>query len=92
MTNDIICRGKEPLITVQHVIAKEDYTLHLSFSTGEQRIYNAKPLLSKPVFAPLNSKLFFLCAKAQYGAVVWNDDIDLAPEYLYEQSVLLKRA
>ena len=29
---------------------------------------------------------FFLCAKAECGTVVWDDDVDIAPEHLYECS------
>lgn len=88
--SDIICRGKQELIAVQSVVPKEDYTLQLRFSTGECKLYNAQPLLSKPAFQSLNSKIFFLTAKVDCGTVVWNDDIDIAPEHLYEQSVLLE--
>ncbi|MFI3168459.1 MAG: DUF2442 domain-containing protein [Faecalibacterium sp.] len=88
--SDVICYGKEELIEVQSVVAKEDYTLSLCFSTGERKIYNAQPLLSKPAFQPLNSKIFFLTAKVECGTVVWSDDIDIAPEHLYEESVLLE--
>lgn len=29
-------------------------------------------------------------AKAEHYTVVWNDDIDIAPEYLYENSRKIK--
>jgi hypothetical protein len=32
---------------------------------------------------------FFLQAKAECGTVVWNDDIDIDPEHLYECSELV---
>ena len=46
----------------------------------------ALPLLDKPLFSKLKSLPFFLHAKAEDGTVVWPDDIDIAPEHLYECS------
>jgi hypothetical protein len=40
--------------------------------------------LEKPVFSDLKNIVFFLCARVDCGTVVWNDEIDIAPEYLYE--------
>lgn len=77
---------KEPVWVVKDVIAYEDYTLLITFSSGEKRIYNARPLLEKKIYAPLNNISFFLRARAEYGTVIWNDDVDIAPEHLYECS------
>ena len=49
-------------------------------------VADARPLLEKPLFAALKSLPFFLRARAAYGTVIWNDDIDIAPEHLYECS------
>ncbi|MFI3325786.1 MAG: DUF2442 domain-containing protein [Clostridia bacterium] len=84
-----ILYGKEELISVEKALPNNNYTITMLFSNGETRLYNARELLEKPVFKALNSKVFFLTAKAMYGTVVWNDDIDLDPEYLYENSILV---
>ncbi len=76
-----------PVWCVADVKANRDYTLLLTFENGEKRMYDAKPLLNKKVCADLNNLNFFLRAKAQYGTVVWSDDVDIAPEHLYECSV-----
>ena len=78
-----------PSWVVTDVKPQKDYTLLLTFAHGEQKIYNARPLLQKPIYAPLKHLPFFLCAKAECGTVVWNDDVDIAPEHLYECSVPL---
>lgn len=78
---------KNPVWVVTEVKAKEDYTLLITFTGGEQRIYNARPLLEKPIYSPLKSLEFFLRAKADCGTVIWNDDVDIAPEHLYECSL-----
>lgn len=77
---------KNPVWVVKEVEARKDYTLLITFTGGEQRIYNARPLLKKEIYSPLKNLAFFLKAKADCGTVVWNDDIDIAPEHLYECS------
>lgn len=52
-----------------------------------KKVYDARPLLDKAIYAQLNSLNFFLKAKADCGTVVWNDDVDIAPEHLYECSI-----
>ena len=75
-----------PAWLVREVDAKPDYTLLITFTDGEKRLYNARPLLNKKLYASLLNLEFFLSARAEYGTVVWNDDIDIAPEHLYECS------
>ena len=77
---------KQPVWIEEDVKARNDYTLLITFTGGAQRIFDARPLLDKPIFAPLKSLPFFLRAKAMYGTVIWNDDVDIAPEHLYECS------
>lgn len=78
---------KNPPWIVRDVKAQEDYTLLLTFAGGERRVYNARPLLEKSIYAPLRNLAFFLKAKADCGTVIWNDDVDIAPEHLYEYSI-----
>lgn len=80
---------KTPVWVVINVEPREDYTLLITFADGSKRIYNVKPLLSKSIFSQLNNLSFFLTAHADCGTVVWNDDIDIAPEHLYECSTPL---
>ena len=77
---------KTPQWVVTSATAAPDYTLRLTFADGKQGIYDARPLLDKPLFSKLKSLPFFLHAKAEDGTVVWPDDIDIAPEHLYECS------
>lgn len=77
---------KNPVWVVKDVQAQEDYTLLITFTGGEKRIYNARPLLEKAIYSPLRNLAFFLGAKADCGTVIWNDDVDIAPEHLYECS------
>ena len=76
-----------PEWTVVNVTARNDYSLLLTFQNGERRVYDARPLLLKPIYSRLRSLPFFLSARAECGTVVWSDDCDIAPEHLYECSV-----
>ena len=65
----------------------DDYKLLLSFTNGEQRIFDAKPLLEISVFKPLANKPFFQSVKVAYGSVMWPQDIDYCPDTLYTESI-----
>lgn len=78
--------NKNPEWVVKTVRAKEDYTLLLTFEDGSKRIYDAKPLLSKKIFEEFKDVSFFLKAKVDGCSVAWSDDVDIAPEHLYECS------
>ncbi len=80
-----------PIWSVKNVKAGKDYSLLLTFANGERKVYDARPLLEKPICAKLKNLGFFLRAKAQFGTVVWDEDIDIAPEHLYECSVSLEK-
>lgn len=78
---------KEPCWIVKDVKPNDDFTLLITFSGGERKVFDCKPLLSRAVFAPLHNPAFFMLAKASCGTVIWNDDVDIAPEHLYERSI-----
>jgi len=74
-------------IRVRAVVPIDDYCLHLTFTNGEQRIFDCKPLFQYEVFSALKDCELFNKAHVDYGTVVWNEDIDYAPETLYSASV-----
>ncbi|MBQ4089953.1 MAG: DUF2442 domain-containing protein [Clostridia bacterium] len=78
---------KTPVWVVKAVVPQEDYTLLITFADGSQRVYNALPLLNKAIFADQKNLSFFLNARVSGDTVIWNDDVDIAPEHLYECSV-----
>ena len=77
---------KNPHWVVETVEPHKDYTLFLTFADGRKKIYDARPLLEKKIYEPLKNVSFFMMARAEYGTVVWTEDIDIAPEHLYECS------
>ena len=81
----------KPALTVCGVRPMKDYMLWVRFNTGEQRIYDFKPLLAKAAFAPLKDIAVFNSVYIDYGVTVWNDgDIDIAPEELYKNGAAAK--
>ena len=68
---------------VVKVETKPDFTIIAEFETGEVRRFDMRPYLEYPAFMALKSPGFFMRARVQHGTVVWNDEIDLAPDTLY---------
>lgn len=87
--NDIAYAGEPtPALRVSGVRPLEDFRLWVRFNNGEAKIYDFKPLLSFPAFAPLANPDTFKSVYIDYGATVWNDgDIDIAPEELYDKGL-----
>ena len=79
--------ASNPEWLVINVIPQEDYSLIITFADGQKRCYDAKPLLQKGIYAPLKQKALFMSAKVECGTVVWNDEIDIAPEHLHATSI-----
>ena len=60
----------------------------ITFSSGEKRVFDAE-ILKGEVFSPLKDQNIFRNFKIVHGAITWmNEEIDCAPEYMYENSYL----
>lgn len=77
------------MIRVTSVQTVPDFHLQLRFSNGECRCFDMTPYLHLPVYRRLDNPRFFALARVDYGTVVWPDEIDIAPETLYEHSLPL---
>ena len=77
-------------VKITSVAALPDYILLVGFSTGEFKQFDIKPLISKyPPFKALTDvKGLYEQVKIDMGGygVVWNDDLDLSADGLYEQA------
>ena len=84
---------KKPYWSVTKVIPFEDHSIYLEFEDGRAGLYDAAPLLSVPMFDNLKDIGFFMKAHNEFNTVVWDEDIDIAPETLYKDSkTVLKRS
>lgn len=89
--NGIAYAGEQsPMLKVCGVRPLDDHKLWIRFNNGEAKIFDFKPLLSSPAFAPLSDINVFKGVYIDYGVTVWNDgDIDISPETLYQNSIPL---
>ncbi|MBR5964922.1 MAG: DUF2442 domain-containing protein [Treponema sp.] len=66
-----------------------DYKLYLTFKGGVKKVFDFSPMLEKEINKPLRNINFFMKAKVHHHTVMWNDNLDLCPEYLFENSVAI---
>ena len=79
---------KAPAIKISGIRPMDDYQLWIRFNTGEAKVFDFKPLLNEPAFMPLKDDAVFRGVYIDYGVTVWMDgDLDIAPAYLYENSI-----
>lgn len=74
---------------VKSVRPQPDYTLRLTFTNGEVRIFDVKPYLSTGIFRPLQNREVFNSVRPFLGSVQWSNEADLCPDTLYEKSTPL---
>ena len=69
------------------VAVRDNRTLVVRFSNGERRLFELSPLLERKCYECLNDPVFLSSVFVHNGCVTWSDDIDIDPEWLYEDSV-----
>ena len=80
----------EPRISA--AVPLEGGMLLVTFVSGEKRIFDTTAV-SGSAFAPLRDQTAQETVKVEHGFVSWLDgSIDLAPEYIYEHSVVYNAA
>ncbi|MGD1939024.1 MAG: DUF2442 domain-containing protein [Cyanophyceae cyanobacterium] len=72
---------------VTAVQTRANYTLELTFTNDEVRLYDCSPILDFGVFQELKNKDYFKQAKAFNGTVCWPNEQDICPDTLYLDSV-----
>jgi hypothetical protein len=61
--------------------------LLLTFSNGEQRIFDVAPYLDKGIFTQLKDPQYFSRVRVVAGHVEWPNQQDFSPDTLYLRSV-----
>ena len=80
---------QSPSLKVVGIRPLDSLMLWVRFNTGEARLFDCGRLVNdSPAFAPLRDPDVFKSVYIDYGTPVWGDgEIDLAPEYIFENSV-----
>ena len=71
---------------VKAVKPEKNFTLRITFTNNEVRIFDVKPYLDKGVFRELKDKSLFNSVKPFLGSVQWVHGQDLCPDTLYLES------
>lgn len=72
--------------------AKDNFTLEVTFSEGEVKIYDIKPIIECEVFKPLADIAIFkqVCNRGYF--IEWGEEIDLSADTLYVEGISKENA
>ncbi len=73
-------------LAVTGVTPLRDYKLLLTFEGGEERIFDLKPYLDLGKFSELRDEAMFNSVKIHFDSIEWANQLDLDPEFLYQNS------
>ena len=77
---------KSNKISITDAKVTDHLMMIVTFSGGEKRVFDAS-VLTGSAFKPLEDDAIFSNFKIMHGVITWmNDEIDCAPEYIYEHS------
>jgi hypothetical protein len=76
-------KSMERVISVR---TQEEFSLEITSSTGEVRLFDMQAYLDKGVFRRLRDVSLFRQAYVAFDTVCWPGDLDVAPETLYDRS------
>jgi hypothetical protein len=79
---------------IKTAIPLDDWRLQVAFVNGVCKVYDCKPLLRNPAFAPLSLGWLFRAVQVDAGGygVSWNDEIDLSESELWEHGTRFEPA
>lgn len=76
---------------VKSVTPNNDYTLTITFTNGEVKLFDVSPYLDKGFFRGLREKDQFYSVRAVLGSVLWQSGQDFCPDTLYEDGTTLPK-
>ena len=71
--------------SVKKVEPHEDFTLLITFDTGEEGILDMKPHLGFGVFQRIADFEQFKTVRVSFDTIEWDQGVDLDPEFVYDQ-------
>lgn len=63
------------------------FKVHVTFDTGETGVFDCSAYLGHPYWKRLNDPAFFRLVHVCYGTLAWPDEIDIAPEDVWEKTI-----
>jgi len=78
---------QEPKWVVKEAKPQSDHTIQIRFADGKSGVFDASGLLKDPYYKKLKDISFFMMGHVAYDTVVWNEDLDIAPEMLYDSCI-----
>ena len=74
---------------IKDVKPNDDYTLILTFTNDEVKIFDLKPYLDIGIFKELREKSKFNSVRPFLGSIQWQTGQDLCPDTLYLESKIV---
>ena len=81
------------MLEVTSVLLQDDYTVFVEFNDGQNGIINLKNELEndhRPIIQELLDLEMFKTVKIKFDTLCWDNGVDFAPEYLYDQMMIQK--
>ena len=81
------------MLGVTKVLLKDNYNVYIEFNDGQKGIINFEDELKKDhreIIRELLDLEKFGTVKLGYHTLCWDNGVDFAPEYLYEQVIAQK--
>ena len=77
-------------LSIKEVKPLDEYKLLLTFENNEVRLFDMSPYLGKGIFKELKDKSKFNSVKVCFDTIEWENEADMDPEMLYEDSIQLE--
>ena len=77
-------------LAVKEVKLLDEYKLLLTFENNEVRLSDMNPYLDKGIFKELKDKSKFNSVKVCFDTIEWENEADMDPEMLYQDSIPVK--
>ena len=74
---------KIPNPRVKNVVPNNNYTLTITFTNNEIKVFDVKPYLNIGIFKELKDESLFNSVKPFLGSIQWLNGQDFCPDTLY---------
>jgi len=74
------------MLSINKATYEGAYNIRLLFSNGKEGVANLKKTIfndKRPIFSKLKKESNFSKFKIEHSTIIWLDELDLAPEYLF---------